>query len=131
MVRSLQRSASVGLHLQCVRGDDVSAAKGRKAIIVGSTGDQVRANLLRLRTVRRLSTVKLSAKLREAGRPIPPSGITRIEKGERRVDVDDLLALAQTLQVPYAQLIEPPPPCPSCQGAPPIGFSCNECGASA
>ncbi|MEU0098283.1 helix-turn-helix transcriptional regulator [Streptomyces sp. NPDC006267] len=109
----------------------MSGATGRKAIIVGSVGDQVRVNLLRLRTVRRLSTTKLSAALRQAGRPIPPTGITRIEKGERRVDVDDLLALAQALEVPYGQLIEPPPPCATCHGAPPIGFSCLACGATA
>ncbi|WP_078612098.1 MULTISPECIES: helix-turn-helix domain-containing protein [Streptomyces] len=109
----------------------MSGATGRKAIIVGTTGDQVRANLLRLRTVRRLSTRALADSCKRLGRYIPPTGITRIEKGERRVDVDDLLVLAEALQVPYAQLIEPPPPCTSCQGAPPIGFSCLSCGVTA
>lgn len=108
----------------------MSGATGRKAIIVGSVGDQVRANLLRLRTVRRLSTRALADSCKRHGRYIPPTGITRIEKGERRVDVDDLLVLAQALQVPYAQLIEPPPPCAACHGTPPIGFSCLACGAA-
>lgn len=66
---------------------------------LGSAGDAVRQNIKLLRTARRMSTMKLSEVLREVGRPIPATGITRIEKGDRRVDVDDLVALATVFGV--------------------------------
>lgn len=65
------------------------------------------ANLLRLRTVLGLSTVRLSALLAESGQPIPATGITRIEKGQRRVDTDDLMALASILGVNPSALLLP------------------------
>jgi transcriptional regulator with XRE-family HTH domain len=49
----------------------------------------------------------LSARLEEIGRPIPPLGLSRIEKGERRVDADDLVALALVLNVSPAALLMP------------------------
>ncbi|MFF7550926.1 hypothetical protein ACFZCU_46090 [Streptomyces canus] len=56
--------------------------------------------------------------------------MTKIEKGVRRVDVDDLATLAQALQVSVAQMIEPPTECATCHGAPPPGFICAACGAA-
>jgi transcriptional regulator with XRE-family HTH domain len=81
---------------------------GRRAIEVGPVGSNVAANVQRVREARRLSTRQLSDRLAEAGRPIPASGITRIEQGARRVDVDDLAVLATTLDVAMAQLLLPP-----------------------
>lgn len=63
------------------------------------------ANLRRLR--REVSTYELSRRLAALGRPIASSGITRIELGDRRVDVDDLLALAVALGVSPNQLLLP------------------------
>ncbi|MFI7329379.1 helix-turn-helix domain-containing protein [Streptomyces rubiginosohelvolus] len=90
--------------------------------IIGPAGSVAAKNVRRIRELRGLTKKALAERTGAAGCPIPPLGISRIEKGERRIDVDDLLALAQALQVPYAQLVEPPPPCTSCHGAPPIGF---------
>ncbi|MFF3092141.1 helix-turn-helix domain-containing protein [Streptomyces cyaneofuscatus] len=73
----------------------------------GPISRQIARNLPTLRKARNLSTTKLSAKLKEAGRPIPPTGITRIEKGERRVDIDDLAALALALNVSPGALLLP------------------------
>jgi hypothetical protein len=42
---------------------------------------------------------ELEEKLRELGRPIPLPALSKIEKGQRRVDVDDLVALALALGV--------------------------------
>lgn len=81
---------------------------GRRAIEVGPAGLNVAANVHRVRKARRLSTRQLSARLTEAGRSIPPSGITRIEQGLRRVDVDDLATLAKVLDVEASQLLMPP-----------------------
>lgn len=53
---------------------------------------------------------ELSARLAKLGRPILPSGITKIEQGKRRVDVDDLVALAAALKVTPTRLIMGPPP---------------------
>lgn len=53
---------------------------------------------------------ELSARLTKLGRPILPSGITKIEQGKRRVDVDDLVALAVALKVTPTRLLLGPPP---------------------
>lgn len=42
------------------------------------------------------------------GRPIQPTGITKIEKMERKVDVDDLMALCAGLRVNPSALLLPP-----------------------
>lgn len=78
----------------------------RRAIEVGPHGRRLAANLYRIRNARGLTTRKLAQRLSDLGRPIPASGLTRIEKGQRRVDVDDLLALASTLRVEPMQLLE-------------------------
>jgi transcriptional regulator with XRE-family HTH domain len=75
----------------------------------GVVGDHVRANLRRLR--RGISTYELARRLEAAGWKINPDGITRIETGDRRVTVDDLVALAVVLGVsPNALLLPPVPP---------------------
>jgi hypothetical protein len=61
----------------------------------------------RLREVRRLGHAELSRELADVGRDIAPLGLRRIETGERRVDVDDLLALAVALEAPLTVLLMP------------------------
>lgn len=46
--------------------------------------------------------------MRAKGRPIPATGITRIENGARTVDVDDLFTLAVVLKVSPLSLLLPP-----------------------
>lgn len=66
------------------------------------------ANLRNLRDRRRgLSVYELARLLEEEGAPIPPSGISRIERSERRVDVDELAALAVVLGVNPSSLLLP------------------------
>ncbi|MDG9706618.1 helix-turn-helix domain-containing protein, partial [Streptomyces sp. DH37] len=67
---------------------------GRRAIEAGPTGKTVATNIARLRKVRGLTTRQLSGELERNGRYIPASGITRMEKGDRQVTADDLVALA-------------------------------------
>lgn len=83
---------------------DGSSKAGRG---LGVTGEVVRENIRRLREDVRMPLTELSAKLDELGRPIPVLGIRRIESGERRVDVDDLVALAVALEVSPAALLIP------------------------
>lgn len=73
-----------------------------------ATGRQAGANLRRLRDLRRWSTNDLAQRLGEKGRPIPATGITRIENGNRAVDIDDLLTLATVLRVNPNALLFPP-----------------------
>lgn len=69
---------------------------------------QVAQNLARLRAERGMSTTRLAAVLRGLGRPIPATGVTRVEKGQRRVDAGDLVALAIALDVAPNALLLPP-----------------------
>ena len=96
---------------------------------IGPVGHIVRLNVRRLREVRGLSLQKLSNGLGEVGHPLVPSGLGRLELGERRVDVDDLVALAKVFDVPPVDLLEPWD-CDVCHGQPPAGFTCSTCGAN-
>lgn len=66
---------------------------------LGAAGREVAARVRQVRELRRLSVRELSERLERVGRPILPSGVTKIEQGARRVDVDDLVALANALEV--------------------------------
>lgn len=101
--------------------------RGPKAL--GATHRCLARNLVQLRYVQRISTTRLSEMLRERGHVIHASAITRIETGGRRVDVDDLAALAVALGVTPQRLMEEPGECETCHGEPPAGFACRECGA--
>lgn len=59
------------------------------------------------REARRLTYAELSRQLGDLGRDIAPLGLRRIEAGERRVDVDDLVALAMALGVSPLALLLP------------------------
>lgn len=75
---------------------------------LGPIGERVQWNVERLRTARGLTKADLSARTKEAGRQIPPLGISRIEAGTRRVDADDLVVLAVALNVEPNSLLLPP-----------------------
>ncbi|MFE4408351.1 helix-turn-helix domain-containing protein [Streptomyces sp. NPDC056821] len=81
--------------------------KGRRAIEVGPTGKNVAENVARLRARSGLTTRQLAAKLEQAGRPIPASGITRMENQQRVVTADELTALAAVFDVSPAALLLP------------------------
>src|SRR3954468_4737560 len=68
-------------------------------------GDRLASNSKQLRERRDLTVRQLSTRLTELGRPILPSGITKIEQGQRRVDADDLMALAVALGVTPNRLL--------------------------
>lgn len=73
----------------------------------GPTGETVRANIIRLRAERNLGYTELSERLKDLDRHILPLGLRRIEAGERRVDADDLVALAVALDVSPITLLMP------------------------
>lgn len=73
----------------------------------GPSSERVAANLRRIRRDREITTAALSRRLAEIGHPIADSGITKIEKKQRRVDVDDLTALALVLGATPNRLLMP------------------------
>ncbi|MFK4023148.1 helix-turn-helix domain-containing protein [Streptomyces albogriseolus] len=81
----------------------------RGAVEMGPTAATVAANIRRIRDeVRGWSTYELAGKLTRAGRPIAPSAIAKIERGERQVTVDDLMTIAYALDVNPNALLLPP-----------------------
>jgi transcriptional regulator with XRE-family HTH domain len=70
---------------------------GTRKVEQAEVGHAVAAQIRRLREQKRLSLHDLSERLKTVGRPILPSGLSKIEQGTRRVDVDDLVALATAL----------------------------------
>lgn len=101
---------------------------GRSAVPYGAAGEAVRLNVRRLREAQRLTTRELAAKMTAAGRPMLGNGITKIETGNRHVDIDDLVALAECLGVTPERLLVAFE-CARCNGSPPQGFVCGTCGS--
>jgi transcriptional regulator with XRE-family HTH domain len=75
---------------------------------LGPVGEYLRRNVERIREARGLNKKDLSDAVAGLGRPIPPLGISRVEAGTRRVDADDLVALAIALNVSPNALLLPP-----------------------
>jgi len=74
---------------------------------MGAASERIAANLRRIRAIRGLTTYQLSERLAAIGHTLRPTGITYIEAGTRRVDVDDLVALAAVLNCSPNRLIMP------------------------
>ncbi len=98
---------------------------------LGAAGHNVRRNIRRLREQHRWSYRDVEERLAQAGRAIPVLALSAIDTGERRVDVDDLVALAAVFNLGVEDLLQPPADCDTCHGAPPAGFMCMECDTSA
>jgi transcriptional regulator with XRE-family HTH domain len=74
---------------------------------VGPVGENLIKAVVQLREARNMTYKKLSEALAELGRPIAPLGLSRLEHAERRVDVDELVALAVVFGVnPNALLFD-------------------------
>ena len=84
----------------------------------GNTNGHVAVNLRRARQSTGVDLRTLSARLKAAGRSISPSALSKIENGDRRVDVDDLAALAYALETTPADLFTPVDDAPAPTGVP-------------
>lgn len=78
-----------------------------KRIEPGPLANQVARSISRIREDRRITYAELSERLAAAGRTIPVLGLSRIERGDRRIDLDDLVAIANALRVPPIWLLFP------------------------
>lgn len=94
----------------------------------GSQGGIVATNVRALRQKRGYSLNDLSERMTLTSRPILSTGLHRLERGQRRVDVDDLVALAAALDVSVTTLLRSAPQCGDCSDAPPKGYACSTCG---
>ncbi|MEU0198760.1 MULTISPECIES: helix-turn-helix transcriptional regulator [unclassified Streptomyces] len=79
----------------------------RAATQYGPTAATVAANVRRVRELKGLTIYALSGALEKAGRPIAPSAVAKIERQERQVTVDELMALAVALGVSPVSLLLP------------------------
>jgi transcriptional regulator with XRE-family HTH domain len=80
---------------------------GTNAVQRGATAETVRANVKRLRGDQNLGLRALSDRLEKIRPSLRHSTIDAIERGARRVDVDDLMALALALNVTPITLLMP------------------------
>ncbi|MGA5466574.1 helix-turn-helix domain-containing protein [Mycobacterium sp. NPDC050041] len=79
-----------------------------KEPVAGQTATTVAENIGRLRTGQNLTYTQLSERLKDkAAWDISPVAVRRIEDNERRVSVDDLMALAVALRVSPITLLMP------------------------
>lgn len=73
----------------------------------GPAAAEVARNIQRVRKARQLKQSDVSARLAAAGRPTLATVVSKIERGDRRIDVDDLVAFGRALGVPPALLLYP------------------------
>ncbi|WP_409141916.1 helix-turn-helix domain-containing protein [Cellulosimicrobium sp. RS] len=83
----------------------------KRRVQLGATGENVRRNLAAVRRSRSgggpLTIRALADRLNDAGARTAHSALSEIENGARRVDVDDLTALAAALEVSPLSLLLP------------------------
>ncbi len=103
---------------------------GNRPVEIGDVGHTVATNIRSHRETQRLTYAELSGRLAALGRPIPVPGLLRIERAERRVDVDDLTAIAHLLGLGLApaELLRSTTKCQVCRDQAPPGFQCLSCG---
>ncbi len=79
--------------------------KPKRAVEIGPTGQRVAKNVEQLRDG--VSQARLAQLVEDAGRPMTPQIIGKIERLERRIDVDDLVTLAIALDTTPNRLLLP------------------------
>ena len=84
-----------------------SSNMGTRAVEKGAIAQAVAENVEAVRKRRGLTQQQLASRLAELGRPMQASAVAKVESGDRRVDVDDLAALAVALNVSVARLLLP------------------------
>ncbi|MFD3849218.1 helix-turn-helix domain-containing protein [Streptomyces microflavus] len=103
---------------------------------LGDTTRHVGRTVRDLRERQGTSTTVMAQRLTALGRRISQSGVTRLETGQRRIDVDDLVALAAVLGVHAAALLPSAPADPCAAGEHAYDSceistrprTCNDCG---
>lgn len=87
---------------------DEQALPERSGVVLGPVGEDARRTLTRLRKAAGLSLSDLSARM-DGVRRLSVSGLSKLETGGRKMDIDDLVAIAAALDVsPLAILFGQP-----------------------
>lgn len=84
----------------------------------GITNTHVAANIRAARQAIGMDLRTLSNSIGATGRKLSPSGISKLESGDRRVDVDDLTVIAYILRTTPAALLTPPEDTTTLTGVP-------------
>ena len=84
----------------------------------GITNTHVANNIRTARQAIGMDLRTLSDGMAQAGRKLSPSGISKLEAGDRRVDVDDLTVIAYLLRTTPAALLTPPDEATTLTGVP-------------
>src|SRR5690606_40565477 len=87
----------------------------------GITNTHVAQNIRAARQAIGMDLRTMSDGLRAAGRKLSTSGISKLEAGDRRVDVDDLTVIAYLLRTTPAALLTPPDEQTTLTGVP-VGY---------
>lgn len=83
------------------------SAMATRSVSVGLFGDVVRGNLSMRRAELGLTAQEVADRTSTAPRPLGRSAVSELERGARRVDVDDLVALAVALETSPSDLLTP------------------------
>jgi transcriptional regulator with XRE-family HTH domain len=92
----------------------------------GSTNAHVAANLRSARQAIGMDLRTFAERVKETGRAMSASALSKIENGDRRVDVDDLTVFAYILQTTPAALLTPPTGAKPSTGVPESRFNAEE-----
>ncbi|MET9084315.1 helix-turn-helix transcriptional regulator [Streptomyces sp. NPDC004237] len=76
-----------------------------RSLDIGPAGTRTARTIEIVRTERGLSQRRLAARVTAVGRPMSNTMLSRIERAQRRCDVDDLVALAEALHVSVLVLL--------------------------
>ncbi|MDV6312094.1 helix-turn-helix transcriptional regulator [Gordonia amicalis] len=78
-----------------------------RSVTLGPVGETVMRNITYHRTLRKLSIAALADLVTRQGHRLTRQALSEVELGNRRVDVDDLVALARALDISPATLLMP------------------------
>jgi transcriptional regulator with XRE-family HTH domain len=92
----------------------------------GNTTAHVAANLRAARQAIGMDLRTFADRIKEAGRAMSPSALSKIENGDRRVDVDDLTVFAYILGTTPAALLTPPGSAQPSTGVPENRYNAEE-----
>lgn len=84
----------------------------------GNTNAHVAANLRAARQAIGMDLRTFAEKIKETGRAMSASALSKVENGDRRVDVDDLTVFAYILRTTPTALLTPPDDGPAPTGVP-------------
>jgi len=86
-------------------------------------------NVRRFRRARGWSQAELAGHWGVTRRVVVNAEERGVRRKPRVLGINDVVALAAAFGVSVTDLISPPPPCATCEDAPPEGFTCQACGA--